>query len=295
MNASPGRPFSVSGSEYPFESYWFERSGTTLHYLDVGEGPPVLMLHGNPTWSYLYRKVIKQFDGSCRSIAPDYPGFGFSGHPPGYGYTPKEHADWVNALIDHLDLDPFILVVQDWGGPIGLSIAVDRPDDVAGLVICNTWAWPLDTLLLRMFSGVLGGPIGRYLIVQHNFFARWITPRMLTRPEHKTPEALKAYTEAFPTPASRMGTYVFPRELTGSAEWLASIESRLHLLQGKPVELVWAMKDAGFGNEAFISRWQRAFPEAAVDRIPDAGHYLQEDSPDRVAAGVRRVLDRLLV
>jgi haloalkane dehalogenase len=87
------RKFEVDRAEYPFADRWLEREGSALHYVDEGSGPAVLMLHGNPTWSFLYRKVIKQLGGACRSIAPDYPGFGLSDHPPGYGYTPQEHAE----------------------------------------------------------------------------------------------------------------------------------------------------------------------------------------------------------
>ena len=289
MNEFRKRAFSVNSSEYPFESHWFERDGSFMHYLDEGEGLPVILLHGNPTWSFLYRKVIKQLEGVCRIVAPDYPGFGLSDHPPGYGYTPKEHAGWVGALIDHLALEHFVLVVQDWGGPIGLSIAVNRPSKVSGLVICNTWSWPADQALTQIFSAVFGGPIGRYLILQHNFFVRRIAP---FRGALKSSEVFRAYIDPFPTPPSRMGTYVFPREIVKSAKWLESIESKLHLLVDKPVELVWAMKDLGFGNEKTIARWHNYFPDAPVDRIPDAGHYLQEESPDRVAAGIRRLLGR---
>ena len=290
MNDAPKRSFSVNPSEYPFDSHWLERNGSHIHYLDEGDGLPVIMLHGNPTWSFLYRKVIKQLGGACRSIALDYPGFGFSDHPPSYGYTPKEHAEWVDALIDHLALEHFILVVQDWGGPIGLSIAANRPDMVAGLVICNTWSWPMDQALLRIFSAVLGGSIGKYLILRYNIFVKRLAP---FSNEIKSSEAFRAYTDPFPTPPSRLGTYIFPREIVKSADWMASIEAKLHLLADKPVELVWAMKDLTFGNEETIARWHNYFPDAPVDRIPDAGHYLQEESPDRVAAAIRRLLKRL--
>lgn len=134
----PARSFSVDAHEYPFEDRWLERDGAIVHYVDHGRGPPVIFLHGNPTWSFLYRKVIRELPG-CRCIAPDYPGFGFSQAPAGYGYTPQEHAAWVRRLIDELRLERFILVVQDWGGPIGLSLAVEQAERVAGIVICNTW------------------------------------------------------------------------------------------------------------------------------------------------------------
>jgi len=263
-----------------------------MHYLDEGEGFPILLLHGNPTWSFLYRKVIKHLDGSCRLIAPDYPGFGMSTHPPNYGYTPQEHAEWVNALIDHLDLDRFVLMVQDWGGPIGLSIAVNRPDDVAGLVIGNTWAWKADDRLMRVFSAIIGGPLGKFLILRFNFFARRLMPPLLTQTDVKTSEVLKAYTDPFPTRNSRMGTYVFPWAINNSDAWLASLEENLHLLANKPVELVIGLKDFIFSKDAVIERWQLHFPNAELDRISDVGHFLQEESPDRVAAAILRVLEQ---
>ena len=206
MTGTPPRPFSVSDSEYPFEFRWFERDGTAMHYLDEGEGLPVIMFHGNPTWSFLYRNVINELDGACRAIAVDHPGFGMSQHPPNYGFTPQEHADWFNALIDHLSLEGFILVIQDWGGPIGLSIAVDRPDNEAGFVIGNTFGWPPDALTMRILAAVMGGRIGRYLILRRNFSANRIVRSLLIRPESKTNGIMKAYTDPFPTLESRMGT-----------------------------------------------------------------------------------------
>ncbi len=286
------RPFTVSAADYPFRDRWFERCGAAVHYVDEGNGTPVLLLHGNPTWSYLYRHVIKELSGACRCIAPDYPGFGFSEHPADYGYTPKEHAECVTDLVDHLGLDGIVLVVQDWGGSIGLSVAVDRPESIAGLVILNTWCWPPDWHLWS-FSFAMGGPLGRYLQLRRNFFARRMVPWGIAREDRKTPEILKAYTDPFPTPQSRIGTFVFPRAIRKSAAWLRSIESKLPCLREKPVEMVWAMQDPAFGKEKYIRRWQGYFPEASVDRVQDASHYLQEDCPDRVAASVRRILDHI--
>ncbi len=260
-----------------------------MHYLDEGEGVAVLMLHGNPTWSYLYRDVIKSLNGECRCIAPDYPGFGYSEHPSDYDYTPKSHADWIESLIEYLDLQSLIMVVQDWGGPIGLSVAVRQPQRIAGLVICNTWCWPAP-VNAWMFSFIMGGILGKYLHLRRNFFARRIVPWGILKPERKTPENLRAYTEAFPTPQSRMGTWVFPREIRKSKRWLKSIEEKLGSLRHGPVELVWAMKDPAFGKESYIRRWLQHFSHAQVERIKDASHYVQEDRPDRVAAGVKRLL-----
>jgi haloalkane dehalogenase len=285
------RRFEVPTELYPFEDRWFERDGAAMHYVDEGEGPPVVMLHGNPTWSFLYRDVIKQLGTEVRSLAPDYPGFGLSDHPKGYGYTPPEHADWVGAWLRSLDLPPFVLVVQDWGGPIGLSLAVERPEQVAGLVILNTWAWPTNMGGL-VFSLAMGGPVGKYLNLRHNFFADRIVRGGIASAASKPEAVFKAYTDPFPTPESRIGTYVFPRAIRNSTTWLESIEHRLARLRGKPVELVWAMKDRAFGNEATIARWLRHFPGAPVERLEDAAHYIQEDRPEAIAAAIRRVLEK---
>lgn len=192
-----GRKFSVDVDEYPFTSHWFERGGSRMHYIDEGNGMPVLLLHGNPTWSYLYRNVIKALRTEARCIAPDYPGFGFSDHPPDYRYTPFEHVQWVNALIDHLGLKQIILVCQDWGGPIGLSIATRRPQDFGGLVILNTWCWRPD-LPSTFFSILMGGCFpGRYLQLKKNYFAANVVPGCIHHKEKVTLTLRKAYADPF--------------------------------------------------------------------------------------------------
>ncbi|HPJ93801.1 MAG TPA: alpha/beta fold hydrolase [Deltaproteobacteria bacterium] len=283
------RTFQVDAQEYPFEDHWLEKDGTALHFIDEGDGVPVLMLHGNPTWSFLYRRIIVSLRGKCRCIAPDYPGFGYSGHPPAYSYTPEEHARWIKALIESLRIDRCILVVQDWGGPIGLSLAVDHPGRFAGIVLCNSWCWP-PMLNALIFSWIMGGPLGNYLHLRHNFFARVIVPWGIYHKETRLPSVLKAYTDPFPTPESRMGTYVFPRSIRTSSAWLKDIESRLYMLRNKPVYMVWAMKDPAFGKKYYIRRWKKYFPDARLDMVSDASHYLQEDCPERVVNAIENVL-----
>lgn len=290
--ASRHRSFDVDAALYPFADRWLERDGVAMHFVDEGCGTPVLMLHGNPTWSFLYRDVIKALSDSCRCIAPDYPGFGFSDHPPGYGYTPQEHAQWIRALIERLQLRRYVLVVQDWGGPIGFANAVERPNEISGMVILNTWCWPPGAGM-KLFSTLMGGRIGRYLQLERNYFARKLVPAGIARDERRTPAVRKAYIDPFPTRESRTGTWAFPHAIRSSAEWLHQIEVRLPQLRGKPTEMVWAMKDIAFGNEHFIRRWQDYLPGAAVDRVADAKHYIQEDAPDRVVSAVRRVLAKV--
>jgi len=285
------RPFVVSEALYPFEDHWFERDGSAMHYLDHGESEtPVVMFHGNPTWSFLYRDIIKELGTGVRCVAGDYPGFGFSDHPPGYGYTPEEHVEWVEAWLGSLDLPPFVMVVQDWGGPIGLSYAVRHPEQIAGLVVLNTWAWPTDWKG-TVFSSFLGGPIGKYLNLQKNFFADKIVKGGMYYAKRKSPEVFRAYTDPFPGPRERMGTYVFPRAIRKSVAMLTELERDLVALRDVPAELVWGMKDQAFGSEEYITRWRSLLPGAPVTRLDKASHYLQEDQPEVIADAIRRRLE----
>jgi haloalkane dehalogenase len=172
----PGRPFEVDPAEYPFDDHWLEYRDGLIHYVDEGTGPTVLLLHGNPTWSYLYRDVIKELRGECRMIAPDLPGFGMSRGPSDYGFTPPEHADAIAQFVGQLGLGEIVFVVQDWGGPIGMSLATADPSKVRGIVLMNTFAWSA-TLAQWAFSVVMGGqPFGRWLQTQRNYFAKTMLP-----------------------------------------------------------------------------------------------------------------------
>lgn len=281
------RKFAVDADEYPFQSRWFERKGSVMHYIDEGQGLPVVMCHGNPTWSYLYRHIVKAMSPHCRCIAYDLPGFGFSDHPAGYSYKPQEHAEWVEALLfEHLKLDRFILVVQDWGGPIGLSIATRHPDKVAGVVISSTWAWKTNWIG-KVFSTLMGSSLGQYLILQRNFFATTLVSMMLGR--KASAATLKAYVDPFPTPESRKGPAIFPVQIVAATPWLEQIEARLHVLAGKPAEFVFGLKDM-LSTPKEIGKWLAHFPNAGVQKIPGANHFTQEDCPQNYVIAIQRIM-----
>jgi len=137
-----------------------------VHYIDEGEGPPILFLHGNPTWSFLYRGIVIRLRERFRCVALDYPGFGLSEHPRGYAYTPDEHAGVVGELVDHLGLDGVTIMGQDWGGPIGMRVALDRVDHLRALVMGNTWYWPAERLSMRSFAYVMSSQPMQWLITE---------------------------------------------------------------------------------------------------------------------------------
>ncbi len=276
---------------FPFQSRWFDGAGPRVHYVDEGKGRPVVMFHGNPTWSFLYRKVIQQLSDRFRCIAMDYPGFGLSERPSGYGYTSEEHARAIGKLVDHLNLDGFIVVGQDWGGPIGMTIALERADRMAGMVFANTWYWPAQGSLAT-FSVVMSSPPLQWLILHRNSFVNFIMPRSVATP--MDPKVFKSYQDAQPNPEARRGVAEFPRQIRLARPMLERLASSAPKTLGdKPIELVWAMKDPAFGKQQVIARWQRDFPSANLTRLPNANHYIQEDAPDEVAAAVDRVQKRI--
>lgn len=287
------RPFEVDKSEYPFKDNWMPYRDGYIHYVDEGHGPTVLLLHGNPTWSYLYRHVVKELRGDYRLIALDYPGFGMSKAPSGYGYTPQEHSEAVADFIRRLNLKDFVLVVQDWGGPIGMNYAVRNRENLRGIVVMNTWAWPAKLLAMKLFSMAMGGwSFGYWLQTRLNFFARKIVPHGIFHSEKVTETLRKAYTDPFPTPKSRIPTWVFPRQIRKASSWFEEIESKLPVLSDLPAQILWGMKDsAGFPAEE-MAKWQSVLKLNETEILSDASHYVQEDRPDRVASSIRRVIER---
>jgi len=279
------RPPWIPDQLYPFESRYADVDGTRVHYVDEGSGPTLLLLHGNPTWSFLYRDVIKGLRESYRCIAVDHPGFGLSRAARGYGFTPAEHAGVLEQLIQQLDLQDVTMMVQDWGGPIGFSAATKQPERFAAFVIGNTFAWPKSDFATQVFSRFLGGPIGRYLILQRNFFVEKAIPGSM-RLRKLSDEVMDAYRGPFPTPESRRPVHVFPREILASRPWLAEVESRLPLLRDRPALLVWPTKDVAF-KEPARQRWEQLFPAHQTRMLEGAGHYIQEEASEEIVAAVR--------
>ncbi len=285
------RPTWFDADLFPVESKWIEIGGSTVHYVDEGEGPTLLMLHGNPTGSFLYRRLISGLADRFRCIAVDYPGFGLSTSSPDYGFTAAEHAHILQQFVRALDLTGVTPIVQDWGGPIGLSAVVADPDRYDSLIIGNTWAWPHEAKMAERFSATLGkGRSGELLTRKLNLFVGQIIPRSMRR-RTLSPREMEMYKGPFPDEDSRIPVEVFPREITEAQPFLANLESKLHRIAEMPALLLWANKDAAFRKTEML-RWRSLLTNHHFHMLYGAGHYWQDDAGEEAALVIRDWWDR---
>jgi pimeloyl-ACP methyl ester carboxylesterase len=278
----------VDRNAYPFTSHHLRLPAGRMHYLDEGprDGPVLLLVHGTPVWSFVWRHLVRDLAVDHRVIAPDHLGFGLSDRPREWGFTPADHAAALADFVRELGLKEYVPVVHDFGGPIGLSGVLQDPARVRGVVLLNTWMWSLEGTSAARMSRLLSGQLGRFLYRRLNASPRFLIPaafgdrRKLDRTVHRQ------YIEAFPTPESRNATWVLARELLASSEWYEELWSRRAALASLPALLLWGMKDPAFGPDA-LERWRDALPEARCVELEAAGHFVQEEAPEVAAAEIR--------
>lgn len=280
---------------YPFQSHWRQTEWGRQHYLDEGAGAPLVMVHGNPTWSFYYRELVKAFRGDHRAIAVDHLGCGLSDKPANFDYCLKSHIDNLVALVDQLDLKQATLLVHDWGGAIGLGAALERPERIARLVLFNTGAFPPPFVPLRI-RACRTPLLGTLAMRGFNAFAG-AALTMATERLDGLPAAVKAGLIApYDSWAHRIAIDRFVHDIPFTKRhrtWsvLETIEQGLNSLANRPTLMVWGMKDWCFRPEC-LERLLTHFPSAEVKRLSNAGHYVIEDEPAEVIASVRAFLDR---
>ena len=267
---------------FPFASRFLDVGGNRIHYIDEGSGPSLLLLHGNPSWSFLYRHIVLRLAPHFRCVAPDYPGFGLSTATSAYGYTAREHSGVLEGFVDALGLSELRIMVQDWGGPIGLGLAGRRPELAHSFIIGNSFAWPATTAM-KGFSYVVGNPLSRCLVTRYNLLARWLIPAGINRT--LTDAELAAYMGPFPTAASRLPTWIFARQIRDSASYLSEVEAGLAKLSDKPALIVWGDADGAF-RAADRDRFAGLFSMHRVVELRGAKHFIQENAPEAIASAV---------
>jgi len=270
---------------FPFQSHFWRAGGANVHYVDEGRGPTLFMIHGNPTWSFLYRHLILALRPHYRCVVIDLPGFGLSEPPDGFSFRPQDHVVVVSALLAGIGIDDATLVAHDWGGPIGLAAAIAQPGRLTRFVLGNTWAWPVNgDFHFEWFSKLMGGPIGRFGSNHFALFINGIMPTSMRR-RKLTKEEMKAYRAPFAHGRTRRPMYVFPEQITAAGEWLGELEKGISTFKG-PVRLIWPDSDIAFRDKE-LSHWQRIFPQASVKRLSNCGHFLWEDAPEESTEALR--------
>lgn len=285
-------PAWLDRQAYPFEHRWFTLgSGARVHYLDEGSGPTLLFVHGTPTWSFEWRQQVKALAPRFRCVALDLVGMGLSDRPKTFAYTPEAHAAALSEFVTGLDLREVTLIVHDFGGPIGLPLALENPSRVKRLVALNTFGWSLENDAdVRRPALLLGGGLGRWLYEYANLSLRVIMPSAFADRKTLTPDIHKQYLLVFQDPGARGKVlHAFARALLGSNQFYREIGARLDALRRIPVLIVWGTKDPAF-RETQLDRWIAALPHARVVRLP-VGHWPQEEEPAAVNAALQSFLE----
>jgi haloalkane dehalogenase len=270
-------PAWLDRASYPFQSKFFKTLHGDMHYVDEGIGEVILFVHGNPTWSFEHRRLIEHLRTQFRCIALDHIGFGLSDKPYDASYLPQFHAENLANFIEHLGLQNITFVIHDWGGPISMSYALDHPNNIKRIIVYNSWFWSLRGMkIFENFSSFVGGPIGRFLCRNFNFFPSVLLPGSVGDRKKLSRSLHQHFTSPFPTPHSRKGTWVFPGAIIGQSEWLEILWAKREALKHIPILLLWGLKDAAFTRD-ILMRWESAFPNHTTLVFPEIGHFAPEE------------------
>lgn len=276
---------------YPFKHNYFKLKKFNYHYIDEGKGEPIVMVHGNPSWSFLFRKLISELSRTNRVIVPDHLGCGMSDKPQNFQYRLETHIDNLEEFLLSLGLQNINLLVHDWGGPIGLGFAVRYPERIKRLMITNTAAFAATRIPWRIAACRIPW-FGEKMIRNINLFCR-ASVRMTT--VKKIPDDVKkGFLLPYDSYENRIAVYNFVKDIpmvpeAPSYEVLVGIEHGLWMFREYPVAIAWGMKDWCF-NESFLKKWKKIFPHATVLPIYNAGHYLFEDEPEQIIAFLKKFL-----
>lgn len=284
-------PPTVDPAAFPFATREIPLTAGRMRYVSEGDGPPILFVHGTPTWSFDWRHLIAAFRGRFRCVAPDLLGFGRSERPAGFSYTPEAHAVALAEFVERTGLRDFTLVVHDFGGPIGLPLAVRDASPVKRLVVINTWMWSLSgDPFYENGARVAKSALGRFLYRRANLSLRVITPSAYGDRKRLTPAIHRQLLERFPDPASR-GLVLWPlaKALIDSSAHYESLWERREALRHLPASIVWGLKDPAFPPR-LLAKWREALPQAEVVELPRSGHWPHEEEPEKVIAAIDSLL-----
>ena len=283
-------PSWLDRSEYPFTSRCFDHGDGRMHYVDEGQGPVVLFVHGTPDWSFGFRHLVKALRGSHRCVAIDHLGFGLSDKPAHGDYTVAAHANRLQRFIDHLGLTDITLVVTDFGGGIGLQHALEHPSNVNSIVLNNTWMWDLmPDMRFSRPSTIMNSWFGRLLYLRFGFSVNVMMPSAYGEKSLLTKTVHAHYKNALPDAASRAATFACVEQIANAGPFWNTQWEHVNRLKTKPTLIAWGMKDRFFPPD-LCERWKHALPQAQVRTFPDAGHFVHEEQPEALASAIREMV-----
>ena len=288
------RPHEIWRKQYPFASNWLNLGAFRLHYVESGNGPPLVMVHGNPTWSFLWRHLMTDLP-NYRSIAVDHVGCGLSDKPRNLSYCLSVHEAHLIRLLDELDIANATLLAHDWGGPIGLRALLARRERFSRIILFNTGAFPPPYIPWRIRACRIP-VLGRVAVQGFNLFALAAQSMAVHQTSSITEIARRGLIAPYDNWSNRQAIYQFVRDIPASKDhptwkYLEDLEAKLPELADLPIKLIWGMRDWCF-QPSCLERLAACWPQAEVERIEDAGHWVTEEAREKVCQVVGEFLER---
>jgi haloalkane dehalogenase len=283
---------------WPFAPHYFDGAGFRMHYVDEGEGEPLVLLHGEPTWGYLYRHFIPRLARHGRVVVPDHMGFGKSETPQDRDYSTRDHIDNLEALITHLDLREITIIGQDWGGPIGCGYALRHPERVKRMCLMNTVAPArapegVPTVQDYPWFKWVQTPQSRAVLANLGSTVLSVMKRIgFERTAHVDETWVRAYAAPFPDEASCKGALQFPQNIAAPETVQALFEHIANVAQlaAKPAMCVYGEADRAIPLAMGVGTFRAVWPKGPVVTLPGVGHFIQEDAPETACALIEQFI-----
>ncbi len=263
-------------SLYPFNNKYIQLNAGKMHYVDEGGGEIILFVHGTPTWSFLYRDYIASLSKKYRCIAVDHIGFGLSEKPNNFDGKPESHSKNLTEFIEKLNLQNITLVVHDFGGPIGLSSAIENNERIKRVVLFNSWLWKTqDNPNAQKIDKILNSGLGKFMYLRMNISPKVLLKKGVYDKNKLSKKEHKHYIKPFPNKASRQSLLNIGKSLVGSSNWYQNQWEQLDKLKSIPWLILWGTKDE-FITMPYLEKWKNQLPNAQV-HLFDCGHFIQEE------------------
>jgi len=276
MNSRLNAKNWLDDSLYPFESKYVRLEEGNIHYVDEGSGDIIVFVHGTPTWSFLYRNIIKGLSSDYRCIAMDHLGFGLSDKPKLFSGAPQDHAKNLSEFFRKLNLKDITLVVHDFGGPIGLAAGIDNQTRIKKIVLMNSFLWATkNDENANKIDKIVNSWLGKFLYLNMNFSPKVLLKKVFADKNNLSKKVHNHYIKPFPNRQSRIPLLNIAKALVGSSDWYHSQWQQIHKLADKKWLILWGMKDK-FITTKYLDKWKDRLQDVETKEF-DCGHFVQEE------------------